>query len=378
MLSISIAFNAISVHATCTAVFVAVAAVLGFGLGSVRTLGRITWLAWVGVTSILVASRSFDLLFFFFLFQTIENTFGFSNVQKTVLIVTIAVGVEDRPAAAPQDGPWSSDYELFKRPTFHAAASALSSLTFAFAGTPAFFPIVSEMRDPRHYSRSLMICQLLVTAIYLAIGCVVYYYCGSYVASPALGSAGANLKKVAYGCALPGLIVTATLYVHVRSSARRWREKKKKRINTSLTLWQLPGKYLLIRFLRNSKHLALNSPTHWVSWIGSTLGVTLLAYIVASAIPVFSDLVSLVGALLGTLLSLQPMGCMWLYDHWNDGKITRTPRWMMMVCWSVFIIVVGTFLMISGTYGAVVDIIASYQESGGSAAWSCADNSGST
>lgn len=71
------------------------------------------------------------------------------------------------------------------------------------------------MRDPRYYSRSLMICQSLVTAIYLAIGCVVYYYCGSYVASPALGSAGANLKKVAYGCALPGLIVTATLYVHV-------------------------------------------------------------------------------------------------------------------------------------------------------------------
>lgn len=64
MLSISIAFNAISVHATCTAVFVAVAAVLGFGFGSVRTLGRITWLAWVGVASILVASRSFDFLFF--------------------------------------------------------------------------------------------------------------------------------------------------------------------------------------------------------------------------------------------------------------------------------------------------------------------------
>lgn len=59
MLSVSFAFNAISVYASCTAVFVAVAATLGFGFSCVRTLGRITWLAWVGVTSILVASRSF-------------------------------------------------------------------------------------------------------------------------------------------------------------------------------------------------------------------------------------------------------------------------------------------------------------------------------
>lgn len=133
----------------------------------------------------------------------------------------IAVG---SPAVAPQEGPWGSDYELFKRPTFHAATSALSSLTFAFAGTPASFPTVSEMRDPRHYSRSLMIRQAFVTAIYLAIGYVVYYLCGSYVASPALGSAGANFMKVAYGCALPGLIVTATLYIHVMCSAQSRRE----------------------------------------------------------------------------------------------------------------------------------------------------------
>lgn len=34
--------------------------------------------------------------------------------------------------------------------------------------------------------------------------------------------------------------------------------------------------------------------------------------------------------------------------------------------------------MVAGTYGSVVSIIDSYKESGGSAAWSCADNSNST
>lgn len=58
MLSISIAFNALSTHGACTAVFVAVAAVIGFIFCSIQTLGRITWLAWVGVLAIISASTS--------------------------------------------------------------------------------------------------------------------------------------------------------------------------------------------------------------------------------------------------------------------------------------------------------------------------------
>lgn len=48
-----------------------------------------------------------------------------------------------------------------------------------------------------------------------------------------------------------------------------------------------------------------------------------------------------------------------------------------MVCYSVFVVVIGSFLMIVGTYGSVVGIINSYNQSGGSAAFSCADNSDS-
>ena len=71
------------------------------------------------------------------------------------------------------------------------------------------------MRDPRDYTKSLIYCQSIMTAVYIAIGVVVYYFCGSYVASPALGSAGVLMKKVCYGLALPGLIVSTTLFVHV-------------------------------------------------------------------------------------------------------------------------------------------------------------------
>lgn len=137
---------------------------------------------------------------------------------------------------------------------------------------------------------------------------------------------------------------------------------------------QIAAKYIFLRLLRGSHHLTANTVRHWVTWLSCTAGISLIAYVIASAIPVFGGLVSLVGALLGTLMAFQPMGCMWLYDHWQDA---RTTRWYLMVAWSFFVILSGTFLMIGGTYGSVVDIIDSYKASGGSAAWSCADNSGS-
>lgn len=57
MLSVSIALNALSTHATCTAVFVVVAAIIAFLFASIQTLGKITWLAWIGVIGIITASK---------------------------------------------------------------------------------------------------------------------------------------------------------------------------------------------------------------------------------------------------------------------------------------------------------------------------------
>lgn len=139
-----------------------------------------------------------------------------------VFIVTIAVGVQDRPASAPPgDGPWVSDFKIVNNPSFSDAISAVSVILFAYAGTPAFFSIISEMRDPAYFPRSLVICQSAVSVVYITIGCVVYYYCGSYVASPALGSGGPTIKKISYGFAIPGLLVTVMLFLHVSIFSRQ-------------------------------------------------------------------------------------------------------------------------------------------------------------
>jgi hypothetical protein len=128
--------------------------------------------------------------------------------------------------------------------------------------------------------------------------------------------------------------------------------------------------------LRGTKHLSHPTTRHWITWFGFTAAVSLTAYIIASAIPVFGGLVSLVGALFGTLMSFQPMGCMWLYDNWHRSN--RDWKWKAMVAWSIFVIVSGTFLLIGGTYGSISGIIDSYNKDGGTKAWTCADNSNSS
>lgn len=108
MVSISTSLNAVSMHGTCTAVFIAVAAVVGLGFGSIRTLGKITFLGWIGVASI----------------------------TASIITMTVAVGIQDRPADAPKVGPWEKNAKAFGDPTFPAAMSAVSSFLLASAATP--------------------------------------------------------------------------------------------------------------------------------------------------------------------------------------------------------------------------------------------------
>jgi hypothetical protein len=70
------------------------------------------------------------------------------------------------------------------------------------------------MREPRFGFKVIWYGHIIITAVYIALGTVVYYYCGIYVATPALGSAGALMKRISYGLALPGLFVTICIYLH--------------------------------------------------------------------------------------------------------------------------------------------------------------------
>ncbi|WVR06190.1 hypothetical protein IAU60_003220 [Kwoniella sp. DSM 27419] len=324
--AISIAFNAVTHHATCTVAWVIVAMVGTFALASIQTLNKVSILGWI----------------------------GFVSVMSAILIITIAVGIQDRPSAAPQVGPWDKNISAFNSEgTFLGGMGAVCTVVFSYSGTPAFFNVVGEMRKPRDYNKSLYWCQSIVTATYLTIGIVVYYYCGQYLANPALGSAGVIIKKVAYAIALPGLFVSVTIYTHVGA------------------------KMIFVRLLRGSDHLTSHSFTHWAVWLGTVGGCVAISFLLAEAIPFFGDLVNLIGATLGTLMCMVSNGWMWLHDNLHRRKTDKSLYYRSLVVLNVFLIVGGLFIMVTGTWSAVVSIRHSYSTGAITSPFSCADNSNS-
>lgn len=113
-------------------------------------------------------------------------------------------------------------------------------------GTPAFFPILSEMRKPADYTKAMLSAQIGSTVFYIVVASVVWASVGVYIASPALGSAGPLIKKICYGVALPGLLAGAILYMHVSA------------------------KYLFVRLMRGTRHFHQETFWHWVGWLCAT------------------------------------------------------------------------------------------------------------
>ncbi len=239
-------------------------------------------------------------------------------------------------------------------PTFANAADALGTLIFAFGATPAFFNVIAEMKDPRDFTKAAITAQSIITAVYVTLGIVVYYYCGQYVASPALGSAGLLMKRICYGLAIPGLLVSGLLFTH------------------------LPAKYVFVRLLRGSHHLSRNTVTHWVCWLGSVAVCAIFSYIIASAIPFFGNLISLVGALFGTPLVICLESGMWIYYSWDQWKYAdrRGKYFYFGLAINAFLILVGIFITVGGTYGSVLAIKKSFDDGTVSGVFSCANNAG--
>ncbi|KAL2216530.1 putative N amino acid transport system protein [Thermoascus aurantiacus ATCC 26904] len=306
ILGVSIAINALSMHAACSVWWSFLATIIVASVASIRKFHTLGWPTWV----------------------------GFVSIFSAVFIVVVGVTTRDRPAAAPQTGDYDLGYYAIGSAGFAAGMTSTANIFVASAGTSAFLPVISEMKNPKDYRKAVFLCMTFVTAAYLSFSLVVYRWCGKWVANPSLGSAGGTIKKVAYGVGLAGLGMSACLYLHVGA------------------------KYLFVRVLRNTGHLQANTFVHWATWLSCTFGLASLSFILAEAIPIFSYILALTGTICFAPIALTIPGFLWLYDHgtWRKGTVVQ-----QLAYWAHWILpFLGAFICVGGTYGVVKQIIDAY------------------
>ena len=351
MLTTSAALNALSEHGTCTMVFLAVTCVASFIIGtSFRSLEKVSWLSWIGVAGIIVS----------------------------IWITAIACLTQDRPAAAPANASINIDIRVLPKTTFTKAMAAISTQLFAVGGPGTFFSFAAEMKHPHLFTRSLLCGQVFIIATNIIIASMVYAKVGQYIASPALGSAGPLIKKISYGIALPGLLITAVLWSHIAA------------------------KYLFVRILRGTRHLQSNTIQHWGVWVGSMTFTVIFGFVIVGVIPFFDDFLSLVGALLNPVFTNVLPGFMILFfiardpvkaaeggshprlrqssftTHWLlDSLVAARSGWKkglgFVLAW--FMILSGALVIVGGTYATVLSIKSAYNNGEITGVFSCVDNS---
>ncbi|EXJ93466.1 hypothetical protein A1O1_01858 [Capronia coronata CBS 617.96] len=325
IVGLSVAFNALSDHAACTVWWAFLSFAIITACASVRTFEKIGWLTWAGFVSIFAA----------------------------VFIVVIGVTTRDRPAAAPQTGPYDLGYHAIGMATFAEGMTATATIFVSSAGTSAFLPVIAEMAKPKDYRKALFLCMGFVTACYLAFSLVMYRWCGQWVANPSLGSAGGTLKKASYGVGLIGLAVSGCLYQHVAA------------------------KYIFVRILRGTRHLQHNTVIHWVTWLGCTITLGAIAFILAEAIVIFSYLIALTGTICFAPMAICVPAILYMYDYRQDLKSGSVAK-KAWYWFHAFLVLLGAFITVGGTYAVIKSILAAYANGEIGNAFDCADNSGST
>jgi amino acid permease len=261
ILSFSIMMNAITSHGTCTVVFMVVGTIISLIFTLPRTMGNLSYYC--------IAS--------------------FASIIAAVLITMVGVSIT-KPGLDPISHMQKVDLFAPANLRFHEGFLATTNIVFAYAGHVAFFSFISELRDPKDFPKALALLQCSDIAMYIIASVVIYYYAGTTVASPALDSASPIIRKVAYGVAMPTIIIAGVVNGHVSA------------------------KYLYVRLFRNSQEDIMYQKTlrAYGLWVLICAALWSIAWVIAEGIPVFNDLLGITGALFASWFTYGVSGILWL------------------------------------------------------------------
>lgn len=261
---------------------------------------------------------------------TILGYIDFASIIGAIGITIIATGIQASNSPA---GLAGVDWSAFPKEnvTFSEAYVAIGNIVFAYSFATCQFSFMDEMHTPRDFTKSILSLGLLEIVIYTITGATLYAFIGSGVQSPALLSAGATVSRVAFGVALPVIFISGS-------------------INTIVA-----GRFILHRAFEHSVVRYVNTPKGWGIWLMLISCFTIIAWIIAEAIPFFKDLLSVVSALFTSGFSFYFPPVMWF-------MLIRKGKWhskenIILAILNAFIFVFGVAVLICGLYSSIEEIV---------------------
>ncbi|KAK4188732.1 transmembrane amino acid transporter protein-domain-containing protein [Podospora australis] len=312
----AIMFNNLTDDGACTIVFAVVSGILLFLLAIPPTFSEMAILGYIDFVSILGA------------------------ILITIIATAVTNGKEPGGLAAVNWSAWpKEDLSLSE------AVIAITNIMFAYSYALCQFSFMDEMHTPKDFDKAIWTLGSFEIVLYTLTGALIYAFVGQDVRAPALLSAGPTMAKVAFGVALPVIFISGS-------------------INTVVL-----ARYLHQRVYKDSVIRYVNTKMGWITWIAFDAGITLFAWVIAEAIPFFSPLLALCGALFITAFTFYLPGIMW-FMFIKEGR--WTPWNMLLAAINIFAIGVGVGVLGLGTYAAVEDIKLRYDNGSVGTPFSCA------
>ncbi|RPB28604.1 amino acid transporter [Terfezia boudieri ATCC MYA-4762] len=303
VLTFSIMMNVLTNHSLCTIWFMIIGTAISFICTLPRTLKSVSHL----------------------------SVISFASVVAAIMITMIGVGLRGRPAGIMIEN--TTDV------SFDKAFIGFMNIVFAYGTYYAF----------TSFGVALYSLQISDTCLYLIAAVVIYYYTGKDVASPALGSTGPLLRKIAYGIASPTIIIAGVINAHVAAVCFDVSILKK----------------------GTNNHLGSGSFFSNLVWVIILLILWVIAWVIAEAIPSFNHLLALISSLFVSWFTYGISGAMWL--HINKGQLFKNWKKKALTIINFSICVMGIVITVLGLFASGKAI---HDDTDGSlGAFSCNDNS---
>lgn len=298
----TIAFLNITENATCSLVFGVVSAIILFILAIPPSFTELAILGYIDFVSIILA----------------------------IGITMIATGIKANHSAgglsAVDWSPWPKE-DL----SFADAFIAITNIVFAYSFSICQFSFMDEMHTPTDYKKSIWALGLIEIAIYTITGAVIYAFVGVDVKSPALLSGGHLISKIAFGIGLPVIFISGS-------------------INGTVV-----GRFIHGRIYKNSVIRYVNTPMGWLTWVALIAAITVFAWVIAEAIPFFSDLLSISSSLFISGFTYYFPAIFW-FVLLKEGSVFERKNLVHFILSSLSM-VVGLVVLVCGTYASIVDIV---------------------